>query len=99
MADDLRPSTFAPHRGSTFNVCLPDGQAVPLELTEVEDLHRFEGTPREEPFSLWFSGSVGLSLPQGLYRIEHEGVGPLELFIIPRQPGPDGRSRYEAIFN
>jgi hypothetical protein len=36
-------------------------------------------------------------LPQRIYRLEHEQMGPLELFIVPVGPDGDGLG-YEAIF-
>jgi hypothetical protein len=99
MPSDLHASTFAPHVDSVFAVPLPDGPTVPLTLYRVEEHEPFEGQPRPDPFSLWFSGPEDAPLPQGVYRLEHDALGPLELFIVPRQPGADRLPRYEALFN
>jgi hypothetical protein len=92
---DDRAETFEPLIGDSFEVIAADDRSH-LELLSVE---RFESSgPRSEAFSLLFIGPAGSQLGQGTYRFEHEGAG-MEIFIVPVQPTPDGRPRYEAVFN
>jgi hypothetical protein len=60
-----------------------------LELVEVNELAR--GAGDRVPFSLVFAGEPGL--PQRIHRLEHETLGPLDIFLVPVGPG-----RYEAVF-
>jgi hypothetical protein len=50
------------------------------------------------PFSLVFEGPVDRIMPQGIYRLEHEQLTPLELFVVPLAP-ENGNARYQAIFS
>jgi uncharacterized protein DUF6916 len=74
---------FAPLKGGEFGG---------LELVEVNELARGAGGDGVRvPFSLVFSGQPGM--PQGIHRLEHEALGPLDVFLVPVGPG-----RYEAVF-
>lgn len=91
---------FAARLGRSFRIRFQDGSALDLELAEVQDLGtrptaggplstyslRFR-TPGEKRFA-----------PQGTYRVEHDDLEPLEIFLVPLGPDGDGM-RYEAIFN
>ena len=52
---------------------------------------------RRQPFSLIFRGPRAPVLPQRIYRLEHEAMGPLEIFIVPIGPDAEGM-RYQAVF-
>jgi hypothetical protein len=69
-----------------------------LTLVEVTVLGGEGGaSARRQPFSLLFRGPRVPLLPQRIYRLEHERMGALDLFIVPLGPDGDGL-RYEAIF-
>jgi hypothetical protein len=71
---------------------------VSLELVEVNAAAAPRpGQPRLS-FSLVFSGPRGLFLPQRIYRLEHESLGVLELFLVSVQPDARG-ALFEAVFN
>ena len=89
-----RASTFAPHVGSEFRSSDPEAQFL---LDDAQELPSQPGAPRPEPFSLVFTTDA--RLPQRIYSLEHPVVGRLDLFLVPVGPGPDGRLRYEAVFN
>ena len=97
---DLTADSFAPHEGTTFTLLTEDGTA-PLVLTEVvRELGVAQAAPAaREPFSLWFTSPTDVALPQGTYAMDHEGLGRLDLFLVPRQPAPGGPPRYEAMFS
>jgi hypothetical protein len=97
MLDDLTQETFAPHVGSTFHIRLNPQETVPVELAEISEFPDYEG-PRRAPFSLVFRGAHRFVLPQQTYRIEHEKMQPLDVFLVPIGPDPKGM-RYEAVFN
>lgn len=57
-----------------------------------------DASGRRRGFSLVFRGPEQPALAQQVYRMEHEHLGTMELFIVPI--GPDARGmRYEAVFN
>ncbi len=86
-----------------FNECLhtqfrlldipSEGKA--LVLAQVSELHR---SHKYEVFSLLFHGPVEYPLQQRIYRLEHNQLGILELFLVP--VGRDKKAyHYEAVFN
>ena len=80
----------------SFVVKFSDGE-VRFALVECKRLPDQKGQLRE-PFSLLFLGPPQPVFPQGIYRLEHAGAGPLELFLVP--VGKDaGGVHYEAVFN
>ena len=49
------------------------------------------------PFSLLFRSTAKSYAPQGTYRVTHEQLGALDIFIVPLGPDQHGM-RYEVIF-
>jgi len=101
MLDRLTSADFAPYLHQTFTVRLESLEPIPLELAGVTELEATgtEPGPRGRPFSLLFLGPVSRQyLLQHIYRLEHEQLGALDLFLVPLGP-EGGRMRYEAIFN
>jgi hypothetical protein len=90
----VRASTFEPLLNSEFRSADPAGT---FRLIAVERYERQETAPRQEPFSLIFTGEP--SLEQRIYSLEHAALGRLELFLVPLAPTGDGRARYEAVFS
>jgi hypothetical protein len=76
-------------------------KAASLELVEVTDLTSRAGAAvthyERAPFSLVFRGPSDLVLQQQIFKLEHEGIGAFELFLVPLGPDAKG-TRYEAIF-
>lgn len=97
MLQDLTASSFSENLGSKFRIQLGGGQSLEAELFEVL-LHEAHGGPRKQPFSLHFRGPRGAALPQAIYRLEHERLGPMEIFLITIGPDEKGMC-YEAVFN
>ena len=70
----------------------PANQAFALELVEVNEANY---SPRLENFSLLFRGPIAPVLPQRIYRLDHDTLGSMEIFLVPL--GPDGQGmQYEA---
>ena len=95
--DDLRPSV-----GQAFRLEAPDGgDSFQLELTGARtiepDAPAVEADGHRSPFALDFRGPSEPILPQSIYRLEHDEVGPLEIFIVPVGRTAAGVD-YEAIF-
>ena len=106
----LTAEDFRPHRGTRFRITAgapESGSAVSLdlELAEVtEHSAAASGAPRI-PFSVLLHGPLRPVMRQGIYRLEHEKLGTLELFIVPvgpDEPSAPGQAptamRYEAVF-
>lgn len=98
--DKLQSADFSAHLHETFRIHL-DGEAdaVPLELAQVTESAGGSGLEARRSFSLLFLGPVSPQyLVQHTYRLEHERMGTLEIFLVPLGP-ENGRMKYEAIFN
>jgi uncharacterized protein DUF6916 len=89
-----RASTFEPLVGGEFVSGDPEASFL---LVDVTQLGSQPHAPRADPFVLTFVGVPGLA--QRIYELDHPSLGRLELFLVPIGPGPDGRERYEAVFN
>jgi hypothetical protein len=96
-ASELTASTFEPHAGSEFAVCLGDTELPPIRLVAVARGVPRAGAPRSEPFSLEFVGPAP-ALEQRTYQLQHPALGSLEIFVVPVGLDDEG-VRYEAIFN
>ncbi len=99
MADlaDLTAADFAAHSGSRYLLRFAGAaEPIALELVEVNAGHG----PRRggRPFSLVFRGPRNPVLPQAQYRLEHEAMGALDIFLVPIALDAQGLS-YEAVFN
>ena len=90
----VRAGTFEPLVGAEFVSREPSATFV---LIDVEAYGVQPEAPRTEPFTLTFVAEPGLD--QRIYELEHPRLGRLDLFLVPIGPGPDGRARYEAVFN
>jgi hypothetical protein len=83
-------------RGEPFQ--LHSGAVPPFEVELINVTERpLEDGPRAQ-FSLVFRGGPDPPLQQRIYRLEHERLGPLDLFLVPLGPDATGQ-RYEAVFN
>lgn len=97
MLQDLSHSSFEEQLNTPFRVHF--GGESPLEavLFQVR-LHEPHGGPRQQPFSAYFRGPRQPVLPQAIYRVEHDRMGTMDVFIVPI--GPEGQGMgYEAVFN
>jgi hypothetical protein len=97
MLQDLTPATFEEHLGSHFRIHAGEQRSVEAELYQVARHEEHDG-PRRQPFSIYLRGPRDFVLPQQIYRMEHDRLGALEIFLVP--VGPDGKGMcYEAVFN
>lgn len=100
MLDRLQHDDFVPYLNEAFYVHLGEGQTLAMELTDVAALGAAPG-PEDawrQAFSLVFRASDDGYLPQRIYRVTHDRLGALDLFLVPLGPGPQGGARYEAVF-
>lgn len=91
---------FEPQQATRFQWHAAAWGVRPLELIEVKRLgaSRVGNTPAvRAPFSLIFRDSTADALPQSIYRLEHDQLGTLEIFLVPIGPDEQGM-RYQAVF-
>jgi hypothetical protein len=97
----LTHQDFAGRLGEQFELQVPEGPPVPLELIEATEGEAAggrgpEGQERRQ-FSLVFRGPSAPVVPQGTYPLGHAELEGLELFLVPIGPDAEGM-RYEAAF-
>jgi hypothetical protein len=101
MLDRLTVASFTPAVGEAF--ALVDDEVGRLELELLDARTHAPAAPPADaagarsPFSLLFRGPREPLMPQRIYRLEHDGVGPLEIFLVPVGQD-DAGTRYEAVF-
>jgi hypothetical protein len=89
--DALTAADFEPHLNDRFRLVADEAEPFALELVEVTEIEREPGG--RAPFSLVFQGGPDPPLPQRIYRVEHEQLGTIEIFLV-----PIAADRYEAVF-
>ena len=73
--------------------------AIPLTLAEAQLLPAKPTKPGiRPPFTLTFLAKDPRVLPQRIYRLEHNDLGPLEIFLVPAAKDAQGVT-YCATFN
>ncbi|CAG7633762.1 DUF6916 family protein [Paenibacillus allorhizosphaerae] len=87
-------SAFREAVGTPFRIPLSQ-QEVMLQLVDVSEQ---ASSPNMVQFSLLLRGPLEFFLPQQTYRMVHEQLGELELFMVPVGREADG-FRYEIVFN
>ncbi|HEX6737823.1 MAG TPA: hypothetical protein VF310_06120 [Vicinamibacteria bacterium] len=98
--DQLEQGDFTPHVGTTFRLQRPQGDPLELVLVEV-NAHSYlpAQAGRRQGFSLTFRCAEPRPVPQAIYRLDHDQMGTLEVFVVPLGPHQGGGMRYEAVFN
>lgn len=90
---------FAGKVAQVFVIAERNAPAIPLTLVEAEALSARRGMPGiRPPFSLTFLAKDPRVLPQRIYRLEHDGLGMLEMFLVPSAKDAQGVT-YMATFN
>jgi uncharacterized protein DUF6916 len=92
---ELTAADFVPLHGESFRVRSEDAPPFEVELIDVSEGARGSGTRAQ--FSLVFRGGPNPPLPQRIYRVEHDQLGALDIFLVPLGPDAVGQ-RYEAVF-
>ena len=95
MPDIFTIEMFADHVNSKFLMHYGDSQTAELELIRVKDVGSSE---RQQQFSLLFLGPLEAPILQGIYKVDHDALGRLDLFLVPIARDDKG-VQYEAIFN
>ena len=99
MPASLTEEEFSKHVNTLFCLNLAAEAQVDLELVQVKGYLKNPGDQDGmERFSLFFKGPGKPHLPQSTYSLSHEGMGTIDLFLVPIGRDGDGL-RYEAVFN
>jgi hypothetical protein len=92
---------FAPHVGDRFDVSVPDGEPLVLELVDATQSSAAGGPgptgEERHQFSLVFRGPSAPVLAQGTRELSQDELGELALFLVPIGSDAEGM-RYEAAF-
>jgi hypothetical protein len=96
---ELLFENFKDRVGDTFTLREEGLPAFALTLEEATPLPaRYALKGARPPFSLMFLGTDPRILPQRLYRLGHDAMGEVTIFLVP--VGKDARGvRYQATFN
>jgi hypothetical protein len=98
--DTLTHESFSQRLGDIFRIALQSGQHLNLELIEAAALPAQGKASRAQPFTLLFKSEESGFLPQNTYRLQHEKMGELDIFLVPVGPDKNGQGMcYESIFN
>ena len=99
MPASLTEAEFSKHVNTVFRLKLNEEATADLELVLVKGYLTNPGDQEGmERFSVFFKGPGKPFLPQHTYALSHEGMGDIELFLVPVGQDGDG-FRYEAVFN
>lgn len=97
MPDEITPETFVDHVNKTFRVICVEG-TLDVELTEVM-VHEDPGIEGlRQPFTLIFRGPKDRVLSEGLYKVENDDAGSVDLYVIPIM-SPGDYQDYQVVFN
>ena len=95
MLEKLTRQSFSDLLNSKFQLYISADSTVDIELVEVEQRR---STPRQEQFAVAFRAPASVPALQGVYRIKHDKLGEVELFLVPYKQ--EGEATYfEAFFN
>jgi hypothetical protein len=90
---------FADKVGNVFTIREEDLPAIALTLKEAALLNpAFAPKGLRPPFSLIFVAEDPRVLPQRLYRMAHDGLGEVTIFLVPLAKNESGVT-YQATFN
>jgi hypothetical protein len=93
--DQMTDDTFRPLREQVFHVTASSGQRMDVSLIEVNSATH-QGAGRQQ-FSLIFRGPGDPVWPQGIYCVENDALGKLDIFLVPVARTSD-HVDYEAVF-
>lgn len=86
---------FASVVNSSFRAVHSGGSTTELLLLKFEDV---VANSVQETYTLLFRGPDDATPSQGTYRLEHEKLGSMDIFLVPIKKDAEGLY-YEAVFN
>lgn len=97
MLDKLTLDDFQPLLDDTFSVRAGE-HAAEFRLVAAEPMAEGRSNGKRAPFSLVFQAPPDVNPVQGLYRLEHDDLGTIEVFLVPVAGDQEGTD-FEAVFN
>jgi len=94
---DVTREAFEPYLEAAFQVSADAETSFEARLIEVSPMGETVGPEGRRAFSVVLRGPENDSPEQGIYLVEHEELGSIELFLVPIGPDDEGM-RYEAVF-
>ena len=95
---DLEASHFSPLIGKTFRLRIDASTSLDLQLIEAATApYGRRKSAKRDPFFIRFKGLPGLRLQQGIYRLENDELGALDIFVVQIGDGAEG-SEFESVF-
>ncbi len=98
MLDKLTVTSFSQYINQKFLVHIEGNDPLELTLIEATEVGAAQDPRYRQAFSVVFVGPAQPILPQRIYRVEHEEMGALDLFLVSLGPNRDGNTRYETVF-
>ena len=95
MSELPQRDDFAGHLNSNFRVFFDGQSATETELTQVTKVREM---PRYTAFAILLRAPGDTPPEQMLYKVEHDALGTMELFLVPVQQDEKGLY-FEAVFN
>jgi hypothetical protein len=95
MSQDFTLQMFSEQLNTKFRMHYAPSKTAEIELIKVRDLG---STPRHTQFSCIFLAPPDVPIFQSIYKVEHDRLGSLDLFLVPTGKDDTG-VQYEAIFN
>jgi Domain of unknown function (DUF6916) len=92
---ELTRALFERYVHTKFWLVAANGERSALDLIQFRDGH---SSPRNEQFALLFRGDENTIHPQQTYKVEHDAIGPFDLFLVPIARDAEG-TLYEAVFH
>ena len=97
----LTEEEFSKHVNTTFRLNVDGHSPIDLDLVEVKG-YPHKDKPGEEKgmerFSVYFYGPGDIYIPQATYKLTHDAMGEMALFLVPLAHNERG-FLYEAVFN
>lgn len=97
MLDKLTLDDFQPLLDDTFSARAGDKEAD-FRLVSAQPMAEGRTNGKRAPFALTFQAPAEVNPVKGVYRLEHEQLGTLELFLVP-VAGDQDSTDFEAVFN
>jgi hypothetical protein len=86
---------FSEQVGTIFEAIFPDGEKAELKLAALDEI---VVNDVQENFALLFRAPGGTPPAQGVYRLGHEKLGAMDIFLVPVKQDAEGLC-LEAVFN
>lgn len=96
MLDKLTLDDFEPLLEDTFSARAGDRKAD-FRLVSAEPMGEGRKNGKRAPFALTFQAPPEVNPVEGTYRLVHEDLGTLEVFLVPVAGDQDGTD-FEAVF-